>query len=157
MLSSYLTGQYGYTLSEARRLMEGVPCERCADLAGTTKHPAWIIGHLALASDMMGMLAGAELKHPQWQELYAPGAAPKPERSLYPKKAELMEALAEGHAALTPRIERMTTKDFEAVLPYEAYRSFFPTVGHAAVYFLASHEMYHLGQLSVWRNVAGIK
>ena len=156
MLNSYLTRMYAYTLSEARRLMDGIDCERCADMAGTSKHPAWLIGHLTLAADMMIMLAGGEMKYPQWAELYAPGKDPKPDRSLYPKKAELMEALAERHAALTERIEQMTDADFEAVLPKEEYREFFPTVGHAAVYFLASHEMYHLGQLSIWRNAAGI-
>lgn len=157
MLNSYLTGMYAYSLSEAQRLMEGIDCERCAEMAGTSKHPAWLIGHLTLAADMMLMLAGREMKYPQWGELYAPGKNPQPERSLYPKKDELMEALAERHIALTERIMQMTDAEFEKVLPKEEYREYFPTVGHAAVYFLASHEMYHLGQLSIWRNAAGIK
>lgn len=155
-MNSYLTGMYGYSLSEAQRMMENIPCERCADLAGTSKHPAWLIGHLALAADLMLMLAGGEMKYPQWTELYMPGSEPQTDRSLYPKKDEVLAILAERHAALTERVSQMTQADFEQVLPKEEYRSFFPTVGHAAVYFLASHEMYHLGQLCIWRNAAGI-
>jgi len=158
MLCAYLIGQYDYTLGEAKRLMEGVPCERCADLVGTSKHPAWIIGHLAVAGDLMNSMAGGESRLESWQPLYTPGGeGPKADRAMYPKKAELMDALAERHVALTSRVKGMSDADFAKELPYEAYRSFFPTVGHAAVYMMAAHEMYHLGQLSVWRNVAGIK
>lgn len=156
-MNAYLIGQFDYTLGEARKLMQGVPCERCAEMKGTSKHPAWIIGHLVVAADLMGMIAGEKLALESWQELYAPGGEPRPDRKLYPKKDELMGALAERHAALNARVKTMTQRDFEAVLPIEDYRSFFPTVGHAAVYMMAAHEMYHLGQLSVWRNVAGIK
>ena len=155
-MNSYLTGMYAYSLSEAQRMMETIPSERCTDLAGTSKHPAWLIGHLALAADLMHMLAGGEMKYPQWTELYKPGSEPKADRSLYPTKDELMSILAERHGVLTERVSQMTQADFERVLPKEEYRSFFPTVGHAAVYFLASHEMYHLGQLSIWRNAAKI-
>ncbi len=157
MIHPYLTGMYAYTLSEAQRLMEGIGCDRCADLAGTSKHPAWLIGHLALAADLMLMLAGGEMKYPLWTELYKPGSEPKTDRSLYPKKDEVMAILVERHGALTERVSQMSQADFERVLPKEEYRSFFPTVGHAAVYFMASHEMYHLGQLSIWRNAAGIR
>jgi len=147
---------YGYTLSEAQRMMDAVPCERCAEMVGTSKNAAWLIGHLAVAADMMNMFAGGEMTLSSWHDLYAPGKEPKPDRSLYPKKAELMETLAERHAAVDKHVVTLTQSDFETPLPLEKYREFFPTIGHAAVYFMASHEMYHLGQLSVWRNAAGI-
>ena len=155
-MNTQLMRMYSYSLGEVQRLMEDVPCERCADLAGTSKHPAWLVGHMTLAADLMLMLAGGEMKYPQWSELYKPGTEPKPERSVYPKKDEVMAIHAERHAALSERVGQMTQADFEQVLPKEDYREFFPTVGHAAVYFMASHEMYHLGQLSVWRNAAGV-
>ncbi len=156
-MNQYLVSRYAHTLSEAQRLMESVDCERCAEMAGTSKNPAWIIGHLAVAGDLMGSLAGGEMKYAHWHELYSPGKEPKPDRSIYPKKDELMDALAERHGALSARVAGLTDADFRAELPMEAYRSFFPTLGDAAIYMMAAHEMYHLGQLSIWRNAAGIR
>ena len=45
---------YGSTLTEAKKLTADVPCERFAELPfDGSKHPAWVIAHIALASGMV--------------------------------------------------------------------------------------------------------
>ncbi len=99
------------------------------------------------------MLAGGEMKYPQWSGS-KPGTEPKPELGV-PEEGRGDDDRCRRHAALSERVGQMTSR-LRAGAAQGGLPRVFPTVGHAAVYFMASHEMYHLGQLSVWRNAAGI-
>ncbi|MEM1098301.1 MAG: hypothetical protein AAGH92_05880 [Planctomycetota bacterium] len=42
-----------------------------------------------------------------------------------------------------------------AEMPIESFRSFFPTIGHATLYLLCTHEATHYGQLQAWKRALG--
>src|ERR1700676_1126074 len=63
-------------------------------------HPAFLLGHLAWAA---GDVAATKLGlppafPPEWKDLFVMGAAPLSDRSRYPSKAALLQALEEAHA-----------------------------------------------------------
>ncbi|MEM1183596.1 MAG: DinB family protein [Planctomycetota bacterium] len=157
-----ILGIYALTLSDAKRLVSDVPCERFAEVTHeASKHPGWVLGHLALASAM----GAAHLRDPEnpspefvgvpteWQASCM--GEPTADRDAFGKKDQLLEVLEAAHDDYTARFKAASDADLEAEFPNPDYRSFFPTQGVAAVYLLAHHEGYHLGQLSQWRRTAG--
>jgi hypothetical protein len=152
---------YASTLADAERLVGDVPCERFAELPyADAKHPAWVLGHLALGSGMMigclrgnaedlGGVPGA------WMDACAPGKPIVGDRALYATKDELLDALLAVHTTLAGAFESASDAALAAPFPIEAYRDYFPTNADAAVYLMAHHEGYHLGQMSQWRRAAG--
>lgn len=157
-MRDWLIGCYAHSLENAKQLTGDIECADCAHIeGGVSKHPAWVLGHLTVGGDMLVGLAGGERRHADWDPLYMPGAEPSADRSMYPKKDELLGALAERHAALTEVIRSMDDAEMNAAFPIEEYRSFWPTMRDAAGYMMACHEPYHLGQLTQWRKACGIK
>lgn len=139
-------------------MMEGLPCERLAEQPpGVVNHPAWTVGHLAVGIDMALELMGEATVCPAgWSEKHAPGNVPSDDRSMYAGKDELMERYNAAHAALVAAVGKADEAVYAAEMPVEAYREFFPTIGHAVMYMLMSHEPAHVGQVAVWRRAAGL-
>ncbi|MEM1166501.1 MAG: DinB family protein [Planctomycetota bacterium] len=139
--------------------IDPLPDDRLADQpAGIRNHPAWTLGHLSLGIDLGLTLLGAPGVCPDatWGERMNFGTMPVADRSAYPSRDELLSTYAKGHEALTGAVREADASAFEAVMPVEDYRSFFPTIGHAIGYFLMCHEQQHLGQLVAWRRAAGL-
>ncbi len=65
-------------------------------------HPAFLLGHLALVAGNFGTsLVGAAPVCPEsWKELFNQGAKPLADRSRYPSKAALLQALEDAHTRL---------------------------------------------------------
>lgn len=141
-----------------KEMVDPFPCERMAEQPeGVVNHPAWTIGHLATGIDMVLGMMGAETVCPAgWQATYAPGKPPVNDRGVFAKKDELLDRYSAAHAAMTAAVKGADASVLAAEMPVEDYRSFFPTVGHAAMYMLASHEPAHIGQIAVWRRAAGL-
>lgn len=157
-MRDHLIGAYGHTLDTARKLIADVECPSCAKLphAGA-KHPAWVLGHLAIAAGMGAELLGKTSPVPKgWEAWCGIGTEPGAERAAYPKKAELIGTLERGHEALVAAVRGASDHELDAVLPIPEYRSFFPTTRDAVFYLMSAHENYHLGQLSAWRRAAGM-
>jgi DinB superfamily len=148
---------YEFSLTYARKLVEDVPDEQmCAQpVPGRVmNHAAFILGHLAWAGDNGVARLGGTPARADWKELFGMGAQPLAERSRYPSKAALLEALADTHARLTAAAAAATPETLAQPAP-ERMRSRFPTVGHLMVGLMTSHESSHLGQLSAWRRALG--
>tara|TARA_Y100001933_G_scaffold167365_1_gene165549 strand:- start:153 stop:659 length:507 start_codon:yes stop_codon:yes gene_type:complete len=152
---------YAMTLDTAERLVADIPCERFAELPyPDAKHPAWVLGHLALGGGMMlaylrGESEGFGGVPEAWAPVCMPGAALRDERTAYASKDELLAELRRIHSELAEAFSNASDELLASPFPNEAYRSFFPTNADAAVYLMAHHEGYHLGQLSQWRRAAG--
>lgn len=145
-------------LGYANALIADVPEERmCEQPAGYPNHPAWQIGHIALTSDFVGAMLGLEPALPaQWKDLFMTGSVPTAAASLYPTKSELLQALADQHARFSKALRTADASTLAQPLPDENLRRIFPTIGAIATSALTSHEAIHLGQLSVWRRLAGL-
>jgi hypothetical protein len=153
---------YAETLATAEKLVGDIPDDRFVELPHEgSKNPAWILGHLCVASGMgadilagnPGGLAGVP---DTWAAACMPDTAPQGERGLYGSKDELLDHLRRLHGLLAERFTAASAEDLAAVFPIEEYREFFPTNGDAVVYLMAFHEGWHLGQLSEWRRAAGL-
>jgi hypothetical protein len=141
-----------------RGMVDPLPDERLAEQPhGVVNHPAWTVGHLAVGIDMVLELLGEPAACPDgWADAHAPGTVPTGDRSAFASKSVLLDAYTDAHRRLSGAMRRADPSALGAQMPVEAYRSFFPTVGHAAMYMLASHEPAHMGQLAVWRRAAGL-
>ena len=69
-------------------------------------HPAFLLGHLAWSA---GDVAAEHLGLPPacpagWKELFGIGVQPLPDRSRYPSKAVLLNALEDAHARLADAV-----------------------------------------------------
>jgi uncharacterized damage-inducible protein DinB len=150
---------YNFNLVYAQKLVTDVADDQmCAQpVPGRVlNHAAFLLGHLAWASENgLKFLGGESARAEEWKELFGTGAKPLADRSRYPAKAALLQALEEAHAHLAAAVGKATTEALAQPAP-ERLRGRFPTVGHALLGLMTSHEAMHLGQLSAWRRALGL-
>ncbi|MFI4896789.1 MAG: DinB family protein [Phycisphaerales bacterium JB059] len=154
MQRAYVTRLFDQSLEQTRTLVQPVACADCATLSGG-KHPAWILGHLAVGADFASQLCARPRTDGPMDERFTPGSTPRAERNAYPTKAELLDWLASAHAHARQAFLDASDETLEALFPMEEYRSFFPKVGDGVTYLLAHHEPYHNGQLQQWTLAMG--
>jgi hypothetical protein len=150
---------YAFGLTYAQKLVADVPDEQmCAQpVPGRVmNHPAWLLGHLAWASENgTAFLGQTSPWGVEWRELFGMGTTPQTERSRYPAKAELLRRLEEAHAHLAATVGKATPEVLAQPAP-ERLRGRFPTVGNVLLGLMTSHESLHLGQMSAWRRALGL-
>lgn len=122
-----------------------------------TNHAAWILGHLAIATDSAARLLGERPACPaEWRTLFGPGSVVVADRHAYPTKAELLAAIEAGQArvaaaAATVGEDRLSRPHGLPILKEEL-----PTVGDLLAHLMTTHPATHLGQLSAWRRMLGL-
>jgi hypothetical protein len=149
---------YTFNLTYAEKLAADVPDDQmCAQpIPGRVmNHPAFVLGHLAWASDNGLKLLGQEpALTAEWKELVIMGAKPLADRSRYPAKDVLLKALENAHARLAAALANVAPETLAQPAP-ERMRARFPTVGNMLAGLMTSHEASHLGQFSAWRRAMG--
>ena len=148
---------YSLNLGFARRLVGDLSDEQmCAQPHGVVNHPAWSLGHLAVAADAAGVALGLSSELPAgWAETFKTGGTPSPDTSRFPKKDEILGVLEAQHARVA---QALSTVD-PAVLAapaQEKRRAHVPTAGDFAIFLMTAHEMDHLGQIAAWRRAMGL-
>src|SRR5262249_23610492 len=90
---------YAFTHSYCHKLADDLDDARLATQpAPGVNHPAWILGHLAIATDgALRCLGEPGVCPPEWAKLFGPGSTPVTDRAAYPSKAELLAVLDAGH------------------------------------------------------------
>jgi hypothetical protein len=120
-------------------------------------HPAWILGHLAVVSDLgTKLLGGTPLLPEDWQARYGPGSRPLPDRSAYPSKGELLSAFDRASEAFVEVARKAGERRLGQPNPLPFFKEELPTVGDLAAHLMTTHPMLHLGQLSMWRRIHGL-
>lgn len=149
---------WSLNLGYANRLVADIADEQMAlQPAPGMNHAAWVLGHLACTADMLAVMLGLEPVCPAaWPGLFDWNSSPSADAGLYPAKAELLQALADGHAQLAAALPQVPAARWTDETPLEAVRGFLPTLGDCFVFVMAAHENMHLGQLSAWRRVQGL-
>ncbi len=153
-MKEHVLAAFGFTLTYAKKAVEDIPQEKMNDLpSGLVQHPAWILGHLAMACDgvckMLGALPGCPA---DWEPLFKMGSKPSSSGVQYPDKTALLEALEEGHDRVTKAFQDATDDALAQPMPDEIIRAMFPTTGNFVVFLMTGHEGMHLGQLMAWRR-----
>jgi hypothetical protein len=150
---------YDFNLVYAQKLVADIPDERmCVQpVPGQVmNHAAFLLGHLAWTSDtVVGLLGVQPTGAAAWKDTVGMGATPSDDRSLYPSKADLLEALADAHGRLIAALPNATPELLAQPAP-ERIRARFRTVGNALAGVMTAHESMHLGQLSAWRRAQGL-
>jgi hypothetical protein len=144
-------------LDHVRRLVADVPESRMAAQPGAQRdHAAWTLGHLTYSCQAIG----EELGVPPWLgpawAAFAPGSRPTSSSADYPKKGDLLAALADAEGRIGACLRRLGVAELEMPLPDARFREKLPTVGHAAVHILVGHTATHAGRLSAWRAAIGL-
>lgn len=149
---------YDLTLSFLRRMVADVPDELLSHQSGgAVNHPAWVIGHLVYSCQAIGGEIGLQpWLSADWPERFGTGSVASDDRSLYPSKQALLDALAEGRRKLADRLLAIGNAGLAEPLPDERFRQMFPTLGHAVLHILVSHASVHVGQVTVWRRAVGL-
>ncbi len=121
-------------------------------------HPAWILGHLAVVTDYGLRTLGQPTAYPEdWMKKFGIGSALTTERSDYPSKAELLEAVIAGYGRLTRAAQEAPDERLQRPNKFEFLKAALPTVGDVIAHLLTTHIGFHLGQLSMWRRQMGFK
>ena len=148
---------YAFVLHYCRLLVGDINDARLAEQpAAGMNHPAWVLGHLAIAADYAAiLLGGGKALDETWHARFGPGSVVTAERAAYPAKAELLAAVAAGHervdqAAAAVSAERLARPQ------RRLFPEHFPTVGDMAAHLMTTHPCIHLGQLSAWRRLVGL-
>ncbi len=150
---------YGFNLQYAQKLVADVPEDQmCAQpVAGRTmNHAAFILGHLAWASDNGSRLLGLDpAVTKEWKDQFGMGAQPVADRERYPSKEVLLKALEDAHSRLADAISKASPETLTQPAP-ERMRGRFATLGPLLFGLMTAHEASHLGQLSAWRRALGL-
>lgn len=117
---------------------------------GNTAH--WILGHIAGARRSVLRKLGDDLPEAPWEDYFARASKPTGTDG-YPSPEELFAELESSDAALARALERLTDKEAGADWGQE-----FPDGGSTiadGVRFFYFHEIYHVGQLGLFRRITG--
>jgi hypothetical protein len=104
---------------------------------------------LSLLDDPSVPTANAEM------ERFGYGTTPVPDPTAYANKSELLREFEQRNERLAAVVARKHAQYLLRAAP-EKFRPFSPTIGHICITLLATHPPDHLGQLRLWRRVAGI-
>jgi uncharacterized damage-inducible protein DinB len=120
---------------------------------GTANHIAWIVGHVIWTRKALLGRLGSEWSTP-WLGMFARGAQVE-EGAAYPSPDTLLDAWRDVSGALAAALENVP----EEVLAQPAKKGPPSSDGKESgiVAFLAWHETYHVGQVSVLRSWMGHK
>jgi hypothetical protein len=149
---------FAYALDSLREQLADVPAaDMVAQPNDIANHPAWLIGHLACACELLGGALGLEpwLPH-DWSARYGTGSVPVADAARYEPKDVALAILRDSQARLTRAVEQLDEARLDDPFPDESLRDLFPTMRHALTQILAGHPAFHVGQLSVWRKGMGL-
>ncbi len=145
-------------LGFARGLVDDLSDEQmCAQPHGLVNHPAWSLGHLAVAADHLATVLGLSSELPDgWAETFKTGGTPAADSTRFPGKADLLRVITQQHARVAQALAGVTAETLAQPHPNEKSRGHFPTVGDYAIFLMTAHEMDHLGQIAAWRRAMGL-
>ncbi len=145
-------------LGFAKRLVSDLSDDQmCAQPHGVVNHPAWSLGHLAVAADHLAALLGLSSELPAgWEQTFKTGGTPPPDKSAFPGKDEILRVLESEHVRIAKALATADPAFLAQPHPNEKRRDHFPTVGDFAIFLVTGHEMDHLGQIAAWRRAMGL-
>jgi hypothetical protein len=124
---------------------------------GIMNHPAWVIGHLTHACQMLGGVVGIPNWLPDdWASRFGTGSVPVADLSRYETKANALLILQDAQSRIIQRVEQLDEALLDQPFPDPSYLEVFPTIRHALTQVLVGHTANHVGQVSLWRRAMGL-
>ncbi len=149
---------YGFQRGYLSMLVDDIPdAQMTSQPKGAINHPAWQLGHLAIAADgACEVLGGTPRLDKAWGEKFGRGSIPRADRAGYPSKADLIGTLDERRGRLASLLAEATDALLKQPNPVAMLAPMLPTRGHMALFMMVFHEATHMGQLACWRKSAGM-
>ena len=149
---------FAYCLDYLREQVYDVDeADMVAQPNGIMNHPAWVVGHITHACQMLGGVIGLPEWLPNdWAARYGTGSVPVADAGLYETKSAALAMLGDAQSRVTRAVEKLDDARLDEPFPDESYLDVFPTVRHALTQVLVGHTANHVGQLSVWRRAMGL-
>ena len=143
----HLIHTYAFNLEHIKKIVADVSDEQMTlQPTGLVNHPAWTIGHLASASDMLAKILGLESTFPEeWKEACKTGGTPSGDTSLFPSKDQLLAELSNQHARIAEAVKQASPESLAAESA-EDFRKMLATAGDIVMYIMSAHEGTHIGQ-----------
>ncbi len=138
-------------------VLADVPAARIFERPPGNGHPpVWVMGHLAICSELGQSFLGGAVSHSDWLPAFGPGSSDSIESNEAYSKEDLIESIHRGYSTLC---ELAVAADHTAMLASHGISllegSKIVTVGDLIAHLLTSHFAFHLAQLSAWRRAAG--
>ena len=132
---------WNLNLGYAKRLVADIPDDQIAlQPAPGMNHAAWVLGHLACTSDMLGAMICLKPVCPaDWPAIFDWNSSPSSDAIQYPSKAVLLKALEDAHAGIAAALPAVPQSRWPETTPLEAVRGFLPTIGDCFVFVMAAH------------------
>ncbi len=119
--------------------------------------PEWTIGHLAVCNDYtLGLLGVPSLSNDNWHAKFGPTSDPALVGSRGPTKIELLAALESGYEAIVNSLHLASSDLLNKPHTILQLRENYKTQGDLICVLMTGHVGLHLGQLAVWRKLAGL-
>ena len=122
-------------------------------------HIAWQVGHLVFAQYGLMLFRqrgrkseDLELMSGKFRKTFGKGTTPKPDRTAYPGRDEIMDTLNRIHVQSITELATFDDSelDQEIDMPYSTFATRF-----GALIFSGDHEMLHAGQIGMLRRLMG--
>src|SRR5580765_7318363 len=96
----YILHVYSINLGYAQRYVRDLSDDQmCAQPHGVVNHPAWSLGHLAVAADHLATLLGLSSELPAgWEQPFKTGGVPASDKNAFPGKGDILRVLERQHA-----------------------------------------------------------
>jgi hypothetical protein len=147
---------YTDTHAHIVKAVADLPDDRCAEqFEGCVNHPAWTLSHLCCAENFLLTLLDSQGIQAAEYAHCRPGSLPTSVRGDYRSMPHILADWALIRDAVVSTVHATHATHFSRPSPPQL-ASFAPTLGRIAVYLLAAHGSYHLGQLMQWRRAAGL-
>ncbi|WP_221435537.1 DinB family protein [Algisphaera agarilytica] len=130
------------------------PQDMCKQPVVGMNHPAWILGHLAMAVDSHAESVGGTPQLIDWRDRFGFGTTLTTDPADYPAKSELIETWHAANDRFIAAVSSASPEDLSKPTLGPAALGL-PTVGDYTSFSLTAHTALHLGQLSAWRRADG--
>ena len=122
---------FAFLLDYGQKLAADIDDARFTDQPSAgINHPAWLFGHLAIATDFASQLLGEPGTLPRsWFRDFTTGSTPRTDRKSYPSKAELLTAWETGHGRVDRAVRVAPAGSLDEPHSFEipVLKLFFPT------------------------------
>lgn len=120
-------------------------------------HAAWIFGHIARTEDWaVALIMGTKQRIPAAMHELFDGEACDADTSKYPTRKEIDELYRNSRGNLLEVLGSFDESRWDEPSPDGAPKKFFPTIG--SIWGMqATHQFWHIGQLTVCRKAFGKK
>jgi len=148
-----------FLVQSFQQVMADIPEDRVNERpAGDGHPPLWILGHLAICSELGTQLLGGELQHKNWAIAFGPQSSDEVRNPEKYSASEFVSAITNGYPKLCEAAAQASNDHLSEPHGLELLANTpIQTRGQLVAHLLTTHFSFHLAQLSSWRRAAGHK